>query len=85
MGLIVCEIHGEQGVVHLCAHLCEAYQEKGSLPEERRKLTDELGMTIYLCDACVEKYSFSHKEKLDFDDLQILGDDLWPVCGKCVD
>ena len=84
MGLIVCNKHGEQSIVHLCLHLYEAYRKEGNLPKEIRKLTDELGMTIYLCDICKEEHNLGHKEKLGFDDLQKIGDDLWSVCGKCI-
>jgi len=84
MGLIVCNKHGGQGIVHLCLHLYEAYGEEDRLPKEIRKSIDELGMTIYLCDICMEEASLGYKEKLNFDDLQKIGDNLWPVCSKCI-
>jgi hypothetical protein len=84
MGLINCDKHGPQGIIHLCPHLQERYEEEADLHVNYQKKSDESGMSIYLCDACVERYKFGNVDVLDFDDLQNVGDDLWPVCGKCL-
>ncbi len=43
---------------------------------------DERGMTVYLCVSCIKKYNSSGMEILDFDELQDIGSDLWPLCGR---
>ncbi|TQV89113.1 hypothetical protein [Aliikangiella coralliicola] len=84
MALINCDKHGKQGVIHLCTHLHKQFEKKTELDITHQIKKDLSGMTIYLCDECVDKNNLENIEILDFDDLQKIGDDLWPICGKCL-
>lgn len=84
MGLIVCDKHVEQGIVHLCKHLHQAYQSEGYLAIEYQIRTDELGLTIFLCSSCIEEQNLTSRERMNLDELLEIVDDLWPVCCKCI-
>ena len=83
MALIICKIHGDQGVVHLCTHLYDNHLKKEFNASTHHLKKDQLGMVIYLCDKCIRKHNLSEVQTLDFDDLAKISDDLLPVCNKC--
>ncbi len=84
MGLIICEKHGQQGIVHLCCHLHNSFMNSGTFESEFNIIKDESGMTLYLCVDCIEKYELTDVKMIGFDDLLEIGDDLSVACGKCI-
>ncbi len=83
MGLINCDKHDQQGIVHLCPHIHEQFK-RGVIDSIYQIKKDETGITMYLCENCLKKYNLENIEILGFDELQEVGDDLWPVCTKCM-
>ncbi len=83
MGVILCKTHGKCGIVHVCNHVYQSYEDNNHNSLSYTLLRDQSGMTFYLCKMCIVKYGFIETQILDFDDLQIIGDDLRAVCSVC--
>lgn len=84
MGLVICEKHGGQGIILLCGHLYDQYCKTKKINSHYETKKDEIGSTIYLCEFCLQTHNLKDVVQLSIDDLEIIGDELHPVCGKCI-
>lgn len=82
MTLIMCEIHGNQSIIHACEHVSTQYFDKQHLIQYY-EIKDLSGMIFYLCENCIKKYNINIDKALDFEELMNIDDELTPICEKC--
>jgi hypothetical protein len=87
MGLILCKIHGRQGILLACHHAHEQFgrreRPRGISPIRGTLLPEVIADLFWCCDECRTKHGFDDTNRIfDFDDIPDELD-LEPHCGAC--
>ena len=93
MGKIICEKHGEQGLVFTCPHVWQDIQSGTTTIDCLVTTTLEIGTFVDqvvtgelgCCVACAKPYEAALREEILTDTPSELGDQTKPVCGMCFD